>query len=145
MTIITFGGEVKLIKLPQIINPMRDDEPAQPPPAQAPAGKGQPAAQAQNLAQSPSTSQLEDKFNLKSDIDSIPVSNLDLTQLLIVKLEARKELKFKDPFLFKQYPEGASEEQIAQIDAQNSTIPVYLPHNQPAQTFKYTLGSLADR
>lgn len=47
--------------------------------------------------------------------------------------------------MFKQYPEGASEEQIAQIDAQNSTIPVHLPHNQPAQAFKYTLGALADR
>lgn len=31
MTVTSFSGEVKLLKLPPIINPMREDEAAQPP------------------------------------------------------------------------------------------------------------------
>jgi hypothetical protein len=32
MAVTSFSGEVKLIKMPPIINPLRDDEPVQPPP-----------------------------------------------------------------------------------------------------------------
>ena len=53
MTINTFGGEVKVVRLPAIINPARDsDEAANPVPVAvtAPAGKGQaPPAQAAAL------------------------------------------------------------------------------------------------
>eukprot|EP00347_Sterkiella_histriomuscorum_P023831 403333237 len=146
MSVTSFSGEVKLIKLPAIINPMRDDEPTQAPPSQTPAGKNQPAAQQQTLSVNLSQQNLnEEKFNLKSEIDTLHLQNLDLATHLILKIEARKEQKFKDPFTFKQYPEGATEEQIAQIDSQNNVIPVQLVHNQPAQQFKYLLGSMADR
>ena len=47
MVITTFGGEVKLIKMPAIINPFRESDDPQPvvaaPVQAAPPGKGQPA------------------------------------------------------------------------------------------------------
>jgi hypothetical protein len=46
MTIITYNGEIKVVKMPPIINPTREDEPVAnipAPVATGPPGKGQPA------------------------------------------------------------------------------------------------------
>lgn len=102
MAVTTYNGDVKLIKMPAIINPLRDsdDGPAQTQaPAQpVPTGKGQPPPAVLLSVQPASTT--EQAFNLKSDIDSIALSNLELTQVLISKIEAKKELKFKDPYVY---------------------------------------------
>lgn len=72
---ISFNGDVRLLKMPPIINPLREDE-APPVPVQ-PAGKGQAAAM-QQLNVNPSQQNLDDKLNLKLDLDSIPTQNLDI-------------------------------------------------------------------
>ena len=37
---------------------------------------------------------------MKPELDSIQLQNLDLTSILISKIEARKEHRFKDPFVY---------------------------------------------
>jgi len=54
----------------------------------------------------PSNNNLEDKTSLKSEIDNIPLVNLDLANIIIAKIEARKEQKFKDPFTYNVHNEN---------------------------------------
>jgi hypothetical protein len=37
---------------------------------------------------------------LRPDIDTVPLLNLELASVLISKIEARKEQRFKDPFIY---------------------------------------------
>jgi hypothetical protein len=37
---------------------------------------------------------------LKPELDGIPLVNLELPNIMITKIEARKETKFKDPFVY---------------------------------------------
>jgi len=95
VAVTSFNGEVKLFKMPAIINPTRDsDEPAsanppaalQPP---APGGKGQPAP-AQAAPQQPVSNE-EKTLTLRPELDQIPLINLDIAAILISKIEAKKE------------------------------------------------------
>ena len=101
LAVVSFNGEVKLFKLPPIINPLRDEEQAQTSAqAQAPAKGATASLQVQHQTQTQSQSNLEEKVNLKAEIDNIPTSNIDYNLHLITKLEPKKEVKFKDPFPF---------------------------------------------
>ena len=138
MAVTTFNGDVKLIRMPPIINPLRDSDesPAQTQaPAQTvPTGKGQPPPAALLQVQPASTE--EKAFNLKSDIDSIALTNLELTAVLISKIEARKEHKFKDPYVYN--PNQDDESQPPVIEEQQR--PVVIPSQMPQPLFKYVLG-----
>lgn len=47
---------------------------------------------------------------MKPELDGVPLVNLDIATCLISKIEARKEQKFKDPFVYNpnQDEEGQS-------------------------------------
>ncbi len=78
LTVTSFNGDVRLIKMPSIINPVREgDEPVNATPIQPPpGGKGQPAP-AQTIAP-PSGAQEEKPIVLKPEIDAIPLQTLEL-------------------------------------------------------------------
>lgn len=64
---------------------------------------------------------------MKSDIDSIALTNLELTAVLISKIEARKEHKFKDPYVYN--PNQDDESQPPVIEEQQR--PVVIPSQMP--------------
>jgi hypothetical protein len=47
---------------------------------------------------------------MKPELDVIPLVNLEMSACMITKIEARKESKFKDPFVYNpnQEEEGSS-------------------------------------
>jgi hypothetical protein len=45
-------------------------------------------------------SQDEKPLTMKPELDAIPLQNLEMSQYQVTKIEARKENKFKDPFVY---------------------------------------------
>lgn len=142
MTVTSFSGEVKVLKLPPIINPFRGEDShaqGQPVPTQVPpaGAKGQPA-QAQQpsnqaLNKNPSQAVIDENSVLKHDIENIPLQNLDIATLLIAKIEARKEIKFKDQYAYNPNPDAVPTEPDTSL--LTSRLTKQLP------TFSYKLGS----
>ena len=64
-----------------------------------PTGKGQPAP-AQAVQPVVVQSQDEKPLTMKPELDAIPLQNLEMSQYQVTKIEARKENKFKDPFVY---------------------------------------------
>ena len=132
LAVTTFGGEVKVLKMPAIINPVRDSDDSAPVAAAqaAPPGKGVPPP----VAQAPTATGGEEKpIVLKPDIDSIPLTNLDINTITISKIEAKKESRFKDPYVYNpnQDEEGGA------VQADEPPKPVF---GTPQPTLKFALG-----
>lgn len=87
------------------------------------------------VTQNPPPSTGEEKpIVLKPDIDSIPLTNLDINAITISKIEAKKENRFKDPYLYNpnQDEEGGA------VQADEPPKPVF---GAPQPTFKFALGA----
>jgi hypothetical protein len=80
---------------------------------------------------------------LRPELDTIPLTNLDLAQLLIGKIESRKESKFKDPYAYNPNA-GDGEADISvntsTANADENTKPTF-GTTTPLHSFKFVLGA----
>lgn len=74
---------------------------------------------------------------MKPELDGIPLQNLEMSILMITKIEPRKENKFKDPFVYipNQDEEGSG---ASLMEEHPRSV---IPSQQPLPNFKYALGA----
>jgi hypothetical protein len=75
---------------------------------------------------------MDENTVLKHDIENIPLQSLDLAAILISKIEARKEIKFKDQYAYNPNPDAPAENDTAML---TSRMTKQIP------SFSYRLGS----
>jgi len=63
--------------------------------------------------------------------------NLDIAQILISKIDAKKETRFKDPFI---YNPNLEEEGLSSPATEDPPKPL-LPSHHPLPSFKYVVGA----
>ena len=74
---------------------------------------------------------------MKPELDGIPLQNLEMSSCMISKIEARKEHKFKDPFVYvPNQDEEGSATSVLEEPYRN-----VIPSQQPLPNFKYALGA----
>lgn len=91
MLVTTYGGDVHLLRLPNTINPMKKEEPAQPPQTDA-------------IQTTPVPEPTISNF-IKSEIDSIAHKDLKFSEILVYTIPNKELPKtFVDPFEKKDEP-----------------------------------------
>lgn len=121
LSVTTYNGTVKIIKMPPVIDPIQNEPIMENPGVTTPQSS-------QNLG---SNIQQQDGIVIKAEIESIEHQDIDLATYLIASIPAKTEGKFDDPY--KYDPNDGLDEEVEAAAPEQSDRPEEPP-------FNYTLG-----
>ena len=129
LSITSFDGTVKLVKMPPILDPMQNDK------SQAAAAEEATPMDSMSYNQN-STGELKKAAVLSGDLEDIEHTVLELATVLLASLPPKKVQTFDDPYKYTPPKDPERGESTARESTQMAapTQPV------PAPTFKYLLG-----
>lgn len=129
LSITSFDGTVKLVKMPPILDPMQNDK------SQAAAAEEATPMDSMSYNQN-STGELKKAAVLSGDLEDIEHTVLELATVLLASLPPKKVQTFDDPYKYTPPKDAERGESTARESTQMAapTQPV------PAPTFKYLLG-----